>query len=44
MIATMRALGWHVVKAEATLPSVRLLGFTKIVTFERDGDELAVFA
>lgn len=44
MIAAMQALGWRVVKAEAALPSVRFLGFTKIVTFERDGDELAVFA
>lgn len=51
MIPRMHALGWHLVKVEAALPSVRRLGFSKVWHFarpapfadERD-DELAVFA
>lgn len=44
MIPRMQATGWRFVKVEASLPSVRRLGFSKVFTFERDGDELAVFA
>lgn len=44
MIATMLAAGWRAIKAEAALPSVRRLGFTKVVVFARGDDEIAVFA
>lgn len=35
MIPRMHALGWHLVKVEAALPSVRRLGFSKVWHFAR---------